>query len=312
MEASGIWRAAYSGVQKAEKGKDGWSLAVEGSQSGQHQVVSSKLCLSSGLLLTWQPYFLISEWNCAVQVSVALDLGRGGPGVTGLGARTPESITRGLPFPGRQEACCLSTSSYLPQSDPGQSRTCRAFGPGPLGRGGTSLWPWLGYLGGVHEDWGLFDKWQVPDSLRRSLRWDARGTWSTQLFLIQDSPAGLYRNLERPREITLPQPGSTVLWAVPDSQGFPTHLCPAPPSEPTLTSPQLTKPPKHTLGLQLHRLPFWNPTLHPRRPGPRPQPASTHGWFDGCKAAFGACSAQLCEKRGRRRTEGDVMEGGRS
>ena len=44
---------------------------------------------------------------------------------------------------------------------------------GPLGKGSTSLWPWLGYPGGVHEDWDLFDKWQVPDSLRRSLQWEA-------------------------------------------------------------------------------------------------------------------------------------------
>ena len=32
IEASGIWRAAYSGVQKEEEDKDGWRLAVEGSQ----------------------------------------------------------------------------------------------------------------------------------------------------------------------------------------------------------------------------------------------------------------------------------------
>ena len=51
IEASGIWRAAYSGVQKEEKGKDGWRLAVEGSRSGQHQVLSSELWFSSGLLL---------------------------------------------------------------------------------------------------------------------------------------------------------------------------------------------------------------------------------------------------------------------
>lgn len=36
------------------------------------------------------------------------------------------------------------------------------------------------------------------------------------------------------------------------------------------------------------------------------------GGLNGCKAAFGACGAQLCEKKGRRRTAGDVMEGGRS
>ena len=185
---------------------------------------------------------------------------------------------------------------------------------GPLGRGSTSLQPWLGYPRDVDEDWAMLDKWPVRDSLRRSL--GASRTWGTQVFLIQDSPAVSYRNLERPCNIPLLlrilvaatlRPGSTALWAIPESQDFRAHTFSEPLSGPTLTSPHPPKATKaHPEAPNCTSLPSWKTPSSTHRPGPRPQPASSWGWPATMwrQAVSGVRGAQFYRKEGRRRTAG--------